>query len=42
MNINNLPGILRDLDERVNTMTKTVNEEIQKVIGSVQVEDART
>jgi hypothetical protein len=41
MNINNLPGILEDLDERVNAMAKTVNEEIQVVIGSVQVEDAK-
>lgn len=41
VNINSLPDILTDLEERVNAMAKTVNEEIQVVIGSVQVEDAR-
>lgn len=39
--INGLLGTLKDLDERVNLMTQTVNEEIQVVIGSVQVEDAK-
>ena len=42
MDIRNLPDALGRLDGRINAMMKTVNEEIQVVIGSVQVEDAKT
>jgi hypothetical protein len=41
MDIRDLPELLEELLERIKTMTQTVNEEIQMVIGSVQVEDAR-
>lgn len=41
VNISNFPDILTGLEARVNAMTQTVNEEIQVVIGSVQVEDAK-
>lgn len=36
-----LPTLLEELLGRIKTMTQTVNEEIQMIIGSVQVEDAR-
>lgn len=41
MDIRHLRSVLAALDGRVNAMAKTVNEEIQVVIGSVQVEDAK-
>jgi len=42
MDIKNLLETLEKLEQRINAMTKTVNEEIQVVIGSVQIEDAKT
>lgn len=39
--VKNLLDMLKDLEGRVNATTQTVNEEIQVVIGSVQVEDAK-
>jgi Mg2+ and Co2+ transporter CorA len=36
-----IPTLLKELDARISTMIRTVNEEIQMVIGSVQVEAAR-
>jgi Mg2+ and Co2+ transporter CorA len=41
IDIRDLPTLLGELSERIKIMTRTVNEEIQMVIGSVQVEDAR-
>jgi Mg2+ and Co2+ transporter CorA len=41
IDIKNLRVMLRMLEGRVNDMANTVNEEIQVVIGSVQVEDAK-
>ncbi|GAB7324696.1 hypothetical protein MBLNU13_g08562t1 [Cladosporium sp. NU13] len=41
MDIRPFHSVLRALDGRVNSMARTVNEEIQVVIGSVQVEDAK-
>ena len=41
IDIRDLPEMLVELLKRVQTMTRAVNEEIQMVIGSVQVEDAR-
>lgn len=41
IDIRDLPQLLGELLERMQTMTRSVNEEIQMVIGSVQVEDAR-
>ena len=41
MGIDVLRGTLKDLGDRINAMTQTVNEEVQVVIGSVQVEDAK-
>lgn len=42
MDIKNLPETLQKLEQHINAMTQTVNEEIQVVIGSVQIEDAKT
>lgn len=42
MDIKNLPETLEKLEQHINAMTQTVNEEIQVVIGSVQIEDAKT
>lgn len=42
MDIKNLPETLEKLEQKINAMTQTVNEEIQVVIGSVQIEDAKT
>lgn len=36
-----IPELLKEYEERLRTMSKTVNDEIQLVIGSVQIEDAR-
>ena len=41
IDIRDLPIMLEEFLERIKAMTQTVNEEIQMVIGSVQVEDAR-
>jgi Mg2+ and Co2+ transporter CorA len=41
VDLRDLPDLLEELVGRIKSMTKTVNEEIQIVIGSVQVEDAR-
>lgn len=41
LSIRDIPVLLKEYEERLRTMSKTVNEEIQLVIGSVQVEDAR-
>jgi Mg2+ and Co2+ transporter CorA len=41
IDIKNLRVMLRMLEGKVNDMANTVNEEIQVVIGSVQVEDAQ-
>ena len=41
IDIRDLPKMLEELLERLQTMTHAVNGEIQMVIGSVQVEDAR-
>jgi Mg2+ and Co2+ transporter CorA len=42
MDIRNLPDSFEKLEERVSAMTRAINQEIQVVIGSVQVEDAKT
>lgn len=42
MDIRNLPETLKGLEDWIHAMAQTVNEEIQVVIGSVQVEDAKT
>lgn len=42
MDVKNLPETLKGLEDRIHSMTQTVNEEIQVVIGSVQIEDAKT
>jgi hypothetical protein len=42
IDIRHLPDTLERLEGRINTMMQTMNEEIQVVIGSVQVEDAKT
>jgi hypothetical protein len=42
LDIRNLPDSLERLESRINAVMKTINEEIQVVIGSVQVEDAKT
>jgi Mg2+ and Co2+ transporter CorA len=41
IDIRDLPTLLEELLERIETTTRAVNEEIQMAIGSVQVEDAR-
>jgi Mg2+ and Co2+ transporter CorA len=41
IDVRDIPTSLKDLEGRISKMTKTVNEKIQMVIGSVQVEDAR-
>jgi len=41
IDLRELPDLMEGLLEEIKTMTRTVNEEIQMVIGSVQVEDAR-
>ena len=41
MDIRDLPKALEELLTKIETITRAVNEEIQMVIGSVQVEDAR-
>jgi Mg2+ and Co2+ transporter CorA len=42
MDIRNLPDSFEKMEERVSAMTRAINQEIQVVIGSVQVEDAKT
>jgi len=42
MDIRNLPDSFDKMEERVSAMTRAINQEIQVVIGSVQVEDAKT
>jgi len=42
MDIRNLPNAFEKMEERVGSMTRAINQEIQVVIGSVQVEDAKT
>jgi hypothetical protein len=42
MDIRDLPDSLEKLERRVAALTASVNQEIQVVIGSVQVEDAKT
>lgn len=41
MEVRSIPELLNGLEKRIEEMTQTVNEEIQLVIGSAQVEDAR-
>lgn len=41
IDLRDIPALVEELLGRVNTMSQRVNEEIQMVIGSVQVEDAR-
>jgi Mg2+ and Co2+ transporter CorA len=41
IDVRDIPDLLKELEGRISTMTQTVNEEIQIVVGSVQVEDAR-
>lgn len=42
MDIRNLPDSFEKMEARVSAMTRAINQEIQVVIGSVQVEDAKT
>jgi Mg2+ and Co2+ transporter CorA len=42
MDIRDLPDSLEKMERRVAALTASVNQEIQVVIGSVQVEDAKT
>lgn len=42
MDIRHLPDSLEKMEQRVAILTRAVNQEIQVVIGSVQVEDAKT
>ena len=42
MDMRNLPESMETLENRINAMTQAINEEIQVVIGSVQIEDADT
>jgi Mg2+ and Co2+ transporter CorA len=42
MDIRNLPDSFEKMEERVSAMTRAINQELQVVIGSVQVEDAKT
>jgi hypothetical protein len=39
--VNNLPSILKELDDRLRDIIAAMNDEIQIVIGSVQLEDAK-
>jgi hypothetical protein len=41
IDVRDIPTLLKELEGRISTMIRTVNEDIQIVIGSVQVEDAR-
>lgn len=42
MDIRNLPDSFEKMEERISAITRAINQEIQVVIGSVQVEDAKT
>lgn len=42
MDIRALPETFQKMEDRFNAMTRIINQEIQVVIGSVQVEDAKT
>lgn len=42
MDIRNLPDSFEKMEEKINALTRAINQEIQVVIGSVQVEDAKT
>jgi Mg2+ and Co2+ transporter CorA len=42
MDMRNLHDSFEKMEERVSAMTRAINQEIQVVIGSVQVEDAKT
>jgi len=42
MDIRNLPDSFERMGERVSAITRAINQEIQVVIGSVQVEDAKS
>lgn len=42
MDIRNLPASFEKMEEKLGAMTRAINQEIQVVIGSVQVEDAKT
>lgn len=42
MDVRDLPDTLGRFAEMINAMTPTINEEIQMLIGSVQIEDAKT
>ena len=41
IDIRDIPDLLKQLEDRLGSLIRTVNEEIQMVIGSVQIEDAR-
>lgn len=41
IDIRELPDLLKEFGEMIKAMTQSVNEEIQVVIGSVQIEDAK-
>jgi hypothetical protein len=42
MDIRNLPDSFEKMEEKTSVITRAINQEIQVVIGSVQVEDAKT
>jgi hypothetical protein len=42
MDVRNLPYSFEKMEEKLSAMTRAINQEIQVVIGSVQVEDAKT
>lgn len=42
MDVRNLPDSFQSMEQRMSAMTLAINQEIQVVIGSVQVEDAKT
>jgi Mg2+ and Co2+ transporter CorA len=42
MDIRNLPDSFQNMEQRMSAMTLAINQEIQVVIGSVQVDDAKT
>lgn len=42
MDVRNLPDSFQNMEQRMSAMTLAINQEIQVVIGSVQVEDAKT
>jgi membrane protein YqaA with SNARE-associated domain len=42
MDIRNLPDTFEKMEEKIVNKTRAINQEIQVVIGSVQVEDAKT